>query len=58
MFCLGKEKEVWYAYQQKKLFPKEMLKKLYHRLEEKKLSKEKISKVRMNWLTTWLSSSD
>lgn len=49
LFRLGKEEEVWYAYQYKKLFPKEMLEKLYKRLKE-----EQVAKSRLAWITTWL----
>ena len=49
LFRLGKKEEVWYAYQYKKLFPKEMLEKLYQRLKE-----EKVAKSRLAWITAWL----
>ena len=50
LFRLGKEDEVWYAYQCKNLFPKEMLEKLYERLQEKHFSEPRIA-----WIVEWLN---
>ena len=50
LFRLGKEEDVWYAYQHTHLFPKEMLKKLYERLK-----KNQFSESRVAWITSWLS---
>lgn len=49
LFHLGKEEEVWYAYQYKKLFPKEMLEKLYERIQEETYTK------RAAWIVAWLN---
>lgn len=52
LFRLGKEEEVWDMYQNKEFFPREILGKLYNRLQEKQCSKSRIA-----WIATWLSSS-
>lgn len=51
LFRLGKEKDVRYAYEHKKLFPKEMLEALYEKL------KENNELEREAWITAWLNNS-
>lgn len=50
LFWIGSQEEVWDAYENKHLFPKEMLGTLYDRLQQ-----EEFPKSRMAWIIAWLS---
>ena len=50
LFRLGKTEDVWYAYQYKKMFPKEILEELYEQLEKKDHTDPRLA-----WIVAWLS---
>ena len=51
VFRLAKDEDVWYAYEQKKLFPKEILETLYEQIED-----DSWGKKRAAWIIAWLNN--